>query len=63
MTELTPPEKKTEFFGFIRSLEELPLSWAVCFGLISSFVNQRVAILSVGVFLLAGILFRSECNS
>jgi UMF1 family MFS transporter len=57
MTELTPPEKKTEFFGFYSFFGRASaIVGPFVFGLISSFVNQRVAILSVGVFLLAGIL-------
>ena len=57
MTELTPPEKKTEFFGFYSFFGRASaIVGPFVFGLISSFVNQRVAILSVGAFLLAGIL-------
>ena len=57
MTELTPPEKKTEFFGFYSFFGRASaIVGPFVFGLISSLVNQRVAILSVGVFLLAGIL-------
>ena len=57
MTELTPPEKKTEFFGFFSFFGRASaIVGPFVFGLISSLVNQRVAILSVGFFLLAGIL-------
>jgi UMF1 family MFS transporter len=57
MTELTPPEKKTEFFGFYSFFGRAAcIVGPFVFGLVSWLVNQRVAILSVGLFLLAGII-------
>ncbi len=57
MSQITPPGKKTEFFGFYSFFGKASaIVGPFVFGLVSSSVNQRVAILSVGVFLLIGLL-------
>lgn len=57
MSELTPPEKKTEFFGFYSFFGKASaILGPLTFGLVSSLLNQRIAILSVGIFLIAGVL-------
>ncbi len=57
MSQITPPGKKTEFFGFYSFFGKASaIVGPFVFGLVSSFVNQRVAILSVGVFLLIGLI-------
>lgn len=57
MSLITPPEKRTEFFGFYSFFGKAgAIVGPFVFGLVSSSVNQRVAILSVGVFLLVGLL-------
>lgn len=55
MSHLTPPEKKTEFFGFYSFFgKAAAILGPVIFGYVASQSNQRTAILSVGVLLLAG---------
>lgn len=57
MSEITPQEKKTEFFGFYSFFGKASaVVGPIVFGLVSSYMNQRFAILSVGFFLLAGLL-------
>ncbi|MCU0412288.1 MAG: MFS transporter [Bacteroidetes bacterium] len=57
MTEITPPEKKTEFFGFYSFFGKASaILGPLLFGFVSSLLDQRTAILSVGIFLLAGLL-------
>jgi UMF1 family MFS transporter len=57
MSGITPPEKKTEFFGFYSFFGKASaILGPFVFGLVSSYLNQRFAILSVGCFLLAGLL-------
>ncbi|MBP8976742.1 MAG: MFS transporter, partial [Bacteroidetes bacterium] len=57
MSELTPMDKKTEFFGFYSFFGKASaILGPFVFGLLSSFLNQRIAILSVGIFILAGLL-------
>ncbi len=54
---LIPPEKKTEFFGFYSFFGKASaILGPALFGFVSSYVNQRVAILSVGLLLLVGVL-------
>lgn len=56
MSHLTPPEKKTEFFGFYSFFgKAAAVLGPVIFGYVASQTNQRAAILSVGVLLLAGL--------
>lgn len=57
MSTLVPQEKKTEFFGFYSFFGKASaIVGPALFGLISSAVNQRVAILAVGALLLVGLL-------
>jgi MFS transporter, UMF1 family len=57
MSELTPLEKKTEFFGFYSFFGKASaIMGPFLFGIVSSFFNQRLAILSVGIFLLIGLV-------
>ena len=56
MSHLTPPEKKTEFFGFYSFFgKAAAILGPVIFGYVASQTNQRAAILSVGILLLAGL--------
>jgi UMF1 family MFS transporter len=57
MSLITPKNKKTEFFGFFSFFGKASaIIGPLLFGVISSFVNQRTAILSVGFFLILGFL-------
>lgn len=57
MSLITPVEKKTEFFGFFSFFGKASaILGPLLFGVVSSFIDQRTAILSVGVFLLAGLI-------
>ncbi|HWP83239.1 MAG TPA: MFS transporter [Bacteroidota bacterium] len=57
MSLITPAEKKTEFFGFFSFFGKASaILGPAVFGFISSFVDQRTAILSVGLFLMAGLV-------
>ncbi len=57
MTHITPLEKKTKFFGFYSFFGKASaILGPLVFGLVSSFVDQRTAILSVAVFLVTGML-------
>ncbi len=57
MSHLTPTEKKTEFFGFYSFFgKAAAILGPVIFGYVASQSNQRTAILSVGVLLLAGLV-------
>ncbi len=56
MTTIIPPEKKTEFFGFYSFFGKASaIIGPVLFGVVSSYANQRMALVSVGVLLLAGL--------
>jgi UMF1 family MFS transporter len=57
MSIITPQEKKTEFFGFYSFFGKASaILGPFVFGFVSSYLNQRFAILSVGFFLLAGLV-------
>jgi MFS transporter, UMF1 family len=57
MSIITPLEKKTEFFGFYSFFGKASaILGPVVFGFVSSYLNQRFAILSVGFFLLTGLI-------
>jgi MFS transporter, UMF1 family len=57
MSIITPQEKKTEFFGFYSFFGKASaILGPVVFGFVSSYFNQRFAILSVGFFLLTGLI-------
>ena len=57
MSIITPQDKKTEFFGFYSFFGKASaVLGPVVFGFVSSFLNQRFAILSIGFFLLTGLI-------
>ena len=57
MSIITPQEKKTEFFGFYSFFGKASaILGPFVFGFVSSYLNQRFAILSVGFFLLTGLI-------
>jgi len=57
MSLITPQEKKTEFFGFYSFFGKASaVLGPVVFGFVSSYLNQRFAILSIGFFLIAGLI-------
>jgi MFS transporter, UMF1 family len=57
MSTITPQEKKTEFFGFYSFFGKASAIFGpVVFGFVSSYLNQRFAILSIGFFLLTGLI-------
>ena len=57
MSALVPPEKKTEFFGFYSFFGKASaIIGPALFGIVSSFIDQRTALLSVGVLLIAGLI-------
>ncbi len=57
MSRLTPYEQKTEFFGFYSFFgKSSAIVGPLAFGAISSLVSQRVAILSVAFFFIAGLV-------
>lgn len=57
MSKLTPPEKKTEFFGFYSFFgKSSAVVGPLVFGLVSYITkNQRLAIISIGFFFLIGL--------
>jgi UMF1 family MFS transporter len=62
MTKLTPEDKKTEFFGFYSFFgKSSAVVGPLVFGLVSFLSgSQRIAILSVGVFFIIGMLILSK---
>ena len=58
MSKLTPPDKKTEFFGFYSFFgKSSAVLGPLVFGLISYATNnQRIAILSIAIFFIIGFL-------
>jgi UMF1 family MFS transporter len=58
MSKLTPVEKKTEFFGFYSFFgKSSAVIGPLVFGLVSFFSgSQRLAIISIGFFFLAGLM-------
>lgn len=57
MSHLTPVHKKTEFFGFFSFFGKASaIVGPLIFGIISTFADQRTAIVSVGVLLLLGLI-------
>jgi MFS transporter, UMF1 family len=57
MSDITPQEKKTEFFGFFSFFGKASaILGPFVFGIVSVLFDQRLAILSVGFFLLTGLL-------
>ena len=62
MTKLTPEDKKTEFFGFYSFFgKSSAVVGPLVFGMVSFLSgSQRIAILSVGVFFVIGMLILSK---
>jgi UMF1 family MFS transporter len=61
MSIITPQEKKTEFFGFYSFFGKASaVLGPFVFGFVSSYLNQRFAILSVGFFLLTGLILLQQ---
>jgi UMF1 family MFS transporter len=61
MSKLTPLEKKTEFFGFYSFFGKASaVLGPLVFGLISSVIDQRTAIVSVAFFFVAGLLILTK---
>ncbi len=57
MSTIIPLHKKTEFFGFYSFFgKSSAILGPLLFGLLSSMVNQRVAVLSVGLFFIVGLI-------
>jgi UMF1 family MFS transporter len=64
MSSLIPPEKKTEFFGFYSFFGKASaIIGPALFGVVSSNVNQRAALLSVSVLLIAGMILLRRVES
>jgi UMF1 family MFS transporter len=62
MSKLTPPEKKTEFFGFYSLFgKSSAVIGPLVFGLVS-FISgdQRLAIISIGFFFVVGLLILTQ---
>jgi UMF1 family MFS transporter len=62
MASLTPPEREAEFFGFYDGFcgKASAVIGTFLFGLLSLAMSQRAAVISVGIFFLAGLwLLRS----
>lgn len=56
MTLITPPAKKTEFFGFYSFFGKASaILGPLIFGIISSNIDQRTAVLSIGFLILIGL--------
>ena len=64
MSKLTPPEKKTEFFGFYSFFgKSSAVVGPLVFGLVSFISgNQRLAIISIAFFFLIGLLILSKVH-
>lgn len=61
MSKLTPLEKKTEFFGFYSFFGKASaILGPFVFGIISSVIDQRSAIISVTFFFVAGLIILSK---
>lgn len=56
MSKITPEEKKTEFFGFYSFFGKASaILGPLVFGYISSLINQRTAIISIGIIMMIGL--------
>ncbi len=62
MSKLTPPDKKTEFFGFYSFFgKSSAVIGPLTFGLVSFLSgNQRLAIISIGFFFVVGLLILTK---
>lgn len=57
MSKITPLHKKTEFFGFYSFFGKASaILGPLIFGYISSLINQRTAIISIGIIMLFGLI-------
>jgi len=57
MSIITPQEKRTEFFGFYSFFGKASaIIGPFLFGFVSSYFNQRLAILSIGLLLITGLV-------
>jgi UMF1 family MFS transporter len=57
MSVIIPPEKKTEFFGFYSFFGKASaILGPALFGYISSTLNQRAALVAIGLLLILGLL-------
>ena len=58
MALLTPPEKKTEFFGFYDGFfgKASAIIGPLIFGEVASRLGQRPAVLTIGMMLVVGLL-------
>ena len=58
MALLTPQNREAEFFGFYNGLcgKSSAVLGPLVYGALSDFAGDRVAVLSIGVFILAGIV-------
>jgi len=57
MSIITPQEKRTEFFGFYSFFGKASaVIGPFVFGFVSSYFNQRLAILSIGLLLITGLI-------
>ncbi len=56
MSKITPVEKKTEFFGFYSFFGKASaIIGPLIFGFVSSAINQRTAIISIGLIIVTGL--------
>jgi UMF1 family MFS transporter len=61
MSKLTPPEKKTEFFGFLFFGKSSAVIGPQVFGLVSFLSgDQRLAIISIAFFFIVGLLILTK---
>ena len=63
MSSIVPAEKKTEFFGFYSFFGKASaIVGPALFGVVSSYANQRIALVSVGVLLAGGLFLLKNVN-
>lgn len=63
MSTIVPREKKTEFFGFYSFFGKASaVLGPVLFGVVSSYANQRIALVSVGILLIIGLLLLNRVS-
>lgn len=61
MSKITPEDKKTEFFGFYSFFGKASaIIGPLIFGFVSSAINQRSAIITIGLIILAGLYFLQQ---
>jgi UMF1 family MFS transporter len=64
MSSLVPHDKRTEFFGFYSFFGKASaIIGPALFGVLSSAINQRVALLAVGALLLAGLVLLQRVHT